>query len=288
MEPSRSLALTSWRSVAAGAGASSRGSSEEAWDRARKKAQARQAAQGGSSPPGAIPVGNFAALGVGLLGAAWYAGYFETELPKPDRMVAWLEDRKITVVVFELDYTMSAASSGDGLPKHELEDFMAQVSEDFVVAVNKLAKQGYKLAVATRGDPAQYERGRSRDKYLVGPDLARMVIQRRCPDALPSFSIIFGYDPELHRGVSAPSEDRGSRWRSRKAAAAPAPLAPVPTAELGKRHHMRKIAEHYQVEPKQLVLFDASQEMLENEDGWTGVLVTDRRLGFQFDDCLNA
>lgn len=281
------MPFRNWRGAAAGAGGVS---NEDDWSRARRKAQQRSS---GSSPPGAIPVGNFAALGAGLLGAAWYTGYFEAAVSKPDRMLKWLEDRNISVVVFELDYTMSAASSSDGLPKHELEDFMEKVSEDFVVAARVLAKQGFKLAVATHGDAARQQLpGSNRDQYLLGPDLARLLLQRRCPEALPSFGIIVGHDPELHRGaVTAPPDERRGRFGfgAKREASSQAPvLAPVPREEVGKRHHMRKIAQHYQVEFKQMVLFDFSKEALENEDGWTGVQVSDKRFGFQFDDCLSV
>jgi hypothetical protein len=53
----------------------------------------------------------------------------------------------------------------------------------------------------------------------------------------------------------------------------------------GKRHHLRVIAAHYHVEPRQCLLFDDSDSSLDSRgDGWLGVKVRDRSIGFQLND----
>lgn len=226
----------------------------------------------------ATPLKHTAAAGVGVLITGWYCGWFDQELPKSEQFSRWLTERGIAVVVFGLDRTMSAADGGDGegVQRHELEDYFDHVSEDFVVAARLLAKKGVHLAVATCGERDRDE-GLRRSSWLawrrggvakahqppplLGVELARAVVAHRCPEARHAFGIMVEYSPALRH--AAPEES-------------------------GKRHHMRQIAEHYEVPFEKILLIDAAPESLRNEDGWKGVLVKDTRVGFQFSDCLET
>ncbi|CAK0839768.1 unnamed protein product, partial [Prorocentrum cordatum] len=55
---------------------------------------------------------------------------------------------------------------------------------------------------------------------VLGPDLAAELVRRQCPEALPGLGILVGYDSRLHGDLPA---------------------------ERGKRHHMRRIQQHYGV-----------------------------------------
>eukprot|EP00927_Polykrikos_kofoidii_P005704 TRINITY_DN12260_c0_g4_i1.p1 TRINITY_DN12260_c0_g4~~TRINITY_DN12260_c0_g4_i1.p1 ORF type:complete len:230 (-),score=39.15 TRINITY_DN12260_c0_g4_i1:210-845(-) len=184
--------------------------------------------------------------------------------PRCKAFLQWVMERGIEVVVFDMDHTMSACHCGSGLPRGELDSYTGAASSDFVEAARALCRiPGMKLAVATGSDPVEYDvPGFSRETHILGPDLATALIQRWCPEVLPSFEVMVGFDPRLHEEV---------------------PLYP------GKTVHMRRIAEHYGgMSASRMVLIDDIQSCLMNDDGWHGVLVRDRSVGFRFEDCLST
>lgn len=201
------------------------------------------------------------AVGIGVGG--WYAGWFERDTRKENLLVKKLQAEGRRVVVFEIDGVLSSAKVEGCVPKHELELYLQDTSQDFIPAVRALAFNGFKLAIACTADPAVWDKklGSNRDRYLVGPELAKALVAKRCPEAGPALEIMVGYDPQAH---GAAPED------------------------MGKRYHMRRIAKHYGAMPNELILFDPCTSNLANEEGWQGVLVRDVKLGFQFDDYLKA
>ncbi|KAJ1437283.1 hypothetical protein B484DRAFT_477421 [Ochromonadaceae sp. CCMP2298] len=181
------------------------------------------------------------------------------------KFLAWLDGAGFDVVVWDMDCTMSAGHCGPGLPNAKLDEYIDATSPDFVTAVRAIASTGgrVRLAVATGSDPKEYElEGQSRDTHVLGPDLASAVITRHCPEALPLFEIMVGFDCRLHVEQGA--------------------VAGASVED--KRHHMRLIQSHYQVPFSRMLLIDDSPSSLVNEDGWLGVRVEGRR-GFLFDHC---
>ena len=206
-----------------------------------------------------------------------------------------LRARGVNTVVWDMDHTMSAMHCGDGLALSELDAYVDATSKDFVALSRALAfyRPEFQQAVATGSDPAEYELpGHSRCSHILGPDLARTIIRRRCcsggrymleangnattgvnttanadaaSDVLQSFDIMVGFDYRLHK-ESFP----GAEAVNRK----------------GKRHHMRRIAHHYGCRFEEMLLLDDSPSSLENEDGWRGLRVRDRKVGFRFRDLL--
>lgn len=182
--------------------------------------------------------------------------------PQCMRFVEWLLANGIDVVVFDMDMTMGSGHCGPGLAIAKVGDYIAGASPDFVEAALVLSRMpGIRLAVATNSDPAEYDlEGQSRDTHILGPDLARALIQHHCgSDVLARFEIMIGHDPDLHKDMT--------------------PL-------LGKSVHMRKIAEHYGSKFERMILIDDSPSRLENVDGWQGILVRNPKVGFRFEDCL--
>jgi len=181
--------------------------------------------------------------------------------PRCRRFVAGLLVRGINVVVFDMDQTMGSGHCGKGLPRSSLQEYVGKASPDFVEAIRVLCRlPGVQLAVATMSDPAEYDLpGQSRETHILGPDLARALIEHWCPEAVSRFEVMVGFDHKLHSDVPE---------------------------ELGKSVHMRRIAAHYGTPFKQMVLIDDSPKCLENLDGWHGVLVTDTGVGFRFEDCI--
>jgi hypothetical protein len=217
-----------------------------------------------------------------------------TSMEKCHAALNTLRARAINTVVWDMDHTMSAMHCGDGLALSELDAYVGAASDDFVALSRALAfyRPEFQQAVATGSDPAEYELpGHSRCSHILGPDLARAIIRRRCcsggryvkpdgaavaatsaaanadaaADVLQSFGIMVGFDYRLHER-SFP----GAESVNRK----------------GKRHHMRRIAQHYGCAFEQMLLLDDSPSSLENEDGWAGVRVRDRKVGFRFSDLL--
>lgn len=180
------------------------------------------------------------------------------------RFIRWVQTRGYEVVVFDMDRTMTAGHCGAGILRGpKLEQYVSAVSPDFIEAaraLHALPSPGVRLAVATGSDPVEYDRlgSDARETHILGPDLAQEVIRRTCPEALPGFKVMVGFDCRLH-------DDRPQ--------------------DKGKRHHMREISERYDNVPfERMILFDDSAMCLANEDGWRGVLVR-QRCGFRFEDC---
>jgi NTP pyrophosphatase (non-canonical NTP hydrolase) len=180
----------------------------------------------------------------------------EQEKQWTSKFIKFLKRKKIKCVVFDMDHTMSACHCGEGLPNAEKAKYIGAVSVDFVTLVSALALEpSFRLAVATGSDPLEYNLpGQSQLTHLLGPDLAKALIAQTCPKyVLPKFQIMVGYDYRLHGKV---------------------------TTEKGKRYHMRKISKFYNIPFKQMLIIDDSTSSLKNEDGWHGMLVHDRNVGF--------
>ena len=181
-----------------------------------------------------------------------------------DQLARW----GIRVVVWDMDRTMSSGHCGAGLEKAKLDDYVAEASMDFVIAAKALAADPrFVLAVATGSDPAEYDLpDQSRATHILGPDLARALLETHCPDAASAFEIMIGFDCRLHGNRS---EDNG------------------------KRHHMRAIAEHYGVDSADadamscmLLIDDSVSSLRSGGDGWRGVRCGVGGEGFRFADVL--
>ena len=194
--------------------------------------------------------------------------YQPTTMEMCRKCLKWLDERGIQVVVWDMDHTMSSKHCGDGLELDKLEEYVQSTSKDFVALSRALAFKKYKQALATGSDPAEYELpNHSRCTHICGPDLAKKIIQTHVLKALPSFEIMVGYDHRLH--TAAPKDDGSTLVNN-----------------TGKRHHLRRIQQHYNVPYENMLLIDDSPSSLVNEDGWSGLLVHDRTIGFQFSDML--
>jgi len=210
---------------------------------------------------GGMPISAMFFAGVGAVAVAYYNGWLSPGKEKKElQLVGRLRAAGVRVVVFDVEHVMSAAACHDGIARYELADFLAKTSQDLVPALRALAQSGFKLAVASSSEAPPQPSGSQRpaDDRLYGADLARALLAERCPDLLPCFVALVGHDPPRHGGL------------------------------VGKRHHMRSIAQMSGVPFRDMLLVGASARDLENEDGWLGVAVRDVREGFQFDDVLRA
>ncbi|CAK0822782.1 unnamed protein product [Prorocentrum cordatum] len=158
----------------------------------------------------------------------------------------------------------------------QVEGYLARgVSEDFIQAARALSNRGFGLAAVAlaapppappvppappargwRGAPGNAPRDPGAD-LAAGPELARKLIARWCPQAQPAFEVVLGYD-------------LGE--------------APAGPGVLGQQ--MQRIAEHYRVPCGKLILISARGRTAKSEDGWLRLAVTDPAEGFRFSDCF--
>mmetsp|Transcript_84983 Transcript_84983/g.177615 ORF Transcript_84983/g.177615 Transcript_84983/m.177615 type:complete len:292 (+) Transcript_84983:53-928(+) len=212
---------------------------------------------------GALSVPSVSALVAGILAGGWYAGWFEGTEKKEDQFVRKLREDGIKVVVFEIFGVMNTSAPEGYVPQHELPDYLEAAALDFLPIARKLAHHGFKLAVASNieEDLVKNKLGKHSDKYLIGTELGKVLINKRVPEAASATQVYIGFDPKANK---------------------------APEHEAGKRYHIRQIAGRYGVKPKEVLLFDICPENLLNEEGWQGVLVRDRKVGLQLDDYLDV
>ncbi|CAE8619675.1 unnamed protein product [Polarella glacialis] len=256
--------------------------------RAREAASIKSGAERGASTVATTTIDSVFSVFFGGCLAAWYFGIFDTTKlrSKGDRLAAWLRSRDISVVVFELDRVMCTGKprSAEGLPQHELEDYLSCVSQEFLEAAAGLHSRGFLLAAIAEapGAPAEPEEPPARFSWfwgarrhplapqelrISGTELARRVISSRCPTALTSFKAIMGSNDSL----SAPLAG----------AALKSPKAPLRGSESGggsSDQRIRQIAAFYNVNVKKVVLFTASEENVRDGDSWIGVLIPDPKV----------
>ncbi|OLP84041.1 hypothetical protein AK812_SmicGene35121 [Symbiodinium microadriaticum] len=160
------------------------------------------------------------------------------------RFLAWLRMHEVDVVVFDMDASepfvlpgkafketakacqagMSSArtaasflrdlvnsQAGCGADRADggeeaAAEYIAGASPDFVEALQLLAAEpDIRLAVATNSDPVEYDLpGQSRETHILGPDLAAALIGHWCPQALPKFEAMVGFDPSLPEHADEP------------------------------------------------------------------------------------
>ena len=176
--------------------------------------------------------------------------------------IQWINNNNFEVIVWDMDRTMSSKHCGDGLPKQLLQEYIDAASIDFVTILKEIVKTklNIKFAVATGSDPLEYNL-HADGTHILGPDLAKELINFHCPVAIELFGIMVGYDCRLHENKNLPHFQ-------------------------GKRHHMRLIQQHFNVDFDKILLIDDSLSLLVNEDGWKGIQVNGD-LGFQFSHCSN-
>ena len=66
---------------------------------------------------------------------------------KCQEIIEWLRVRNIRVVVWDMDQTMSGGHCGSGQPRAQLDQYLDQVSLDFIALSTALAQARFKQAV---------------------------------------------------------------------------------------------------------------------------------------------
>mmetsp|Transcript_89362 Transcript_89362/g.208024 ORF Transcript_89362/g.208024 Transcript_89362/m.208024 type:complete len:295 (+) Transcript_89362:49-933(+) len=229
--------------------------------RAKERQQASDARARGAVSVDTRLVDSLFSVSFGLLFGAWYFGWLDSKTPAVQQMVQRLRDREFSVVVFELDGVMCVRPNHHkrAVPSHEVEDYLQGVSQDFLEAAAALARRGFHLAaiadaVATQPTQRWQE---APGELLTGPELARALLTRRCPEAASSFRIVLG----------SSSVNTGDQLLA------------------SRESQMGQVAAVYGEPMQRLVLFTASRACArDGVNEWTGVLVRDPSEGFRLED----
>jgi hypothetical protein len=183
------------------------------------------------------------------------------------RCMELLREHSIRLVVFDMDQTAVAAHSRGRLERAELASFLNHATADFVSLIPRLFAAGYSMAIATHSDAAEYgsKKEVQPETHILGEELARALVDRHFPADMARAFFIVAYNPR-HRG---------------------------PEGELQvnriKRHHMRMLMNHFQVQAAaDILFFDDTPHVVDDCRETCGVraVQVDAQVGFQLSDLL--
>lgn len=180
-----------------------------------------------------------------------------------------LRQHSIRLVVFDMDQTAVAAHSRGRLERTQLATFLDQATADFVRLIPRLFAAGVSMAIATHSDAAEYGRIDQQvqpETHILGEELARALVERHFPVETARAFFIVAYNPR-HRGNEGELPDNNI-----------------------KRHHMRMLKDHFQVQdPADILFFDDVPHVVEDCRETCGVraVLVDPEVGFQLSDLIN-
>ena len=129
----------------------------------------------------------------------------------------------VKCVAFDMDQCTVAQHSMGSMSRHgdALKKFIARTSSSFAPLARNLHQQGVLLAIATHSDAIEYStKNRSDKDYIIGDELVQRVLEHALPDLACKFYIV-AYNPKARGNFEEKSQN--------------------------KKHHIRSIAEHYNV-----------------------------------------
>jgi hypothetical protein len=181
------------------------------------------------------------------------------------RCIDLLKSKGIKVVAFDMDQTAVSMHSRGRLRRGDpLDDFLGKVSNDFRNLVPLLHEHGFGLSIATHSDEAEFGGLIKPETHILGSELASALIQRYFTSELVNTFFIVAYNPRARKDGN--QEDNKL-----------------------KRYHVRKLLQHFQVQPQEIVFFDDTPTVVNdcNRCGLNAILV-DANEGFQASDLLNS
>lgn len=141
-----------------------------------------------------------------------------------------LMQQNIKVVVFDMDQCIVKAHSNGCLLRSQLQYYLNEISYDFIL-LSKILKQNHiKLAIATFSDELEVSNWLYKSKYIIGKELVDIVLNTSLPELVKDFYIVT-YNPLLY-------------------------YKNIPSHYYYKRKHIQDIANYYQVQTIECILFD--------------------------------
>jgi hypothetical protein len=198
------------------------------------------------------------------------AGHSDSTEQDLVRCMKLLQEHSIRLVVFDMDQTAVAAHSRGCLERAELSTFLNHATADFKSLVPRLFAAGYCMAIATHSDVAEYgvknEGFVQPETHILGEELARALLDHHFPANVARAFFIVAYNPR-HRGPEGELE-----------------------VNRIKRHHMRMLTNHFQVQAAaDILFFDDTPHVVDDCRESCGVraVQVDPEVGFQLSDLLN-
>mmetsp|Transcript_19808 Transcript_19808/g.24020 ORF Transcript_19808/g.24020 Transcript_19808/m.24020 type:complete len:188 (+) Transcript_19808:238-801(+) len=176
-----------------------------------------------------------------------------------------LRSKGITTIAFDMDLTAVRQHSWGRLHRNELGAYLEKTSEDFKAIVPQLLDtHGFNIAICTRSDTAQYNANKDihPDTHIVGDELVNEVLKHAgFAEEIRKKIFVIGYNHKAHG-------DEGLKEKN-----------------LLKRRHIRKVCQHFEVTPREILLFDDEQENVDDCER-LGVFCVkiDPEQGFLFSD----
>jgi len=186
-----------------------------------------------------------------------------TKRTEIQQCIAVLKREKIQVVAFDMDLTAVSSHSRGCLLRTELDNYLSQVTPDFLTLVPELHKFGFHLAIATHSDEAEFGGEVQPETHILGTELATALVSKFEPETASSIFIV-AYNPRHHPDDAADEN------------------------KLIKRYHMNLLKEKFQVEGKNIIFFDDTEHVVDDCRKTCGVhaFVVDPNHGFRLIDLL--
>jgi len=211
------------------------------------------------------------------LAASFTTAWGSTKIPSHrmgdadfERCMNLLEKSQYKVIVFDMDLTAVAMHSRGTMRRDSLDKFLGKISPDFAHLVPMLHKNGFKVAMATHSDEAEYDHGRlsalvNRETHIMGHELVLKVLEHVFEDGVVKDIPITAYNPRA-RGTLNDTENQI------------------------KRYHMRKIMNHFGVPSSEILFFDDTPTVVKDCNEHVGVktIQVDRRTAFTLQDMIGA
>jgi hypothetical protein len=181
-----------------------------------------------------------------------------------DECITLLKRHGIKVVTFDMDLTAVAMHSRGRLRRDELDEYLSHATQAFQALVPVLYKHGFKLSIATHSDEDEFGGKIQPATHILGKELATSLVQRWFSSEIASSFCILAYNPRVHPD-DAPEDNKI------------------------KRYHVRKLREHFEVKPSEILFFDDTEAVVEDCRDTCGVLAfsVNPQCGFRLQDLIN-
>ncbi|CAB9501285.1 Inherit from apiNOG: P36-like protein [Seminavis robusta] len=176
-----------------------------------------------------------------------------------------LKAQGIKVVAFDMDQTAVSIHSRGRLRRGDpLENFLNKATEDFKKLVPFLHRDGFGLSIATHSDEAEFGILVKPETHILGSELARALISKYFPSEIVDSFFLVAYNPR--------ARPDGHKEENKI-----------------KRYHIRKLIEHFQVEPHEILFLDDTKKVVEDLNKTCGVkaFLVDEKKGFELSDILD-
>ena len=156
-----------------------------------------------------------------------------------------------------------------------LQEYLDQVTIGFIALARTLHKEGIKLAVATHSCASEYEsKQRSEEEYIIGEELVERVLQASVPELAGEFAVV-AYNPSSVHSL----QQKDKRGQEEQTSLNP--------RDAHKKLHIRRIAEHFLVDTKDIVLLDDDDDNVCDTDGEFRAIQVEPSTGLLLEPLLN-